>query len=437
VLAVTDASVRPARRIAGRVRVPGDKSISHRYAMFAALAEGRSIVHGFAPGADCAATLACLAAMGVTVERRPAAESGAPILEIIGRGLRGLERPAAVLDARNSGTTLRLFAGILAAHPFAVTITGDESLRKRPMRRVMDPLGRMGARIDADHDRPPLTITGGALRAIDYTPPVPSAQVKSATLLAGLQTEGTTTVRESVATRDHTEHGLRAFGAEVRSFPGGVSLEGNQPLRAIEATVPGDLSSATFWAVAAASLPDSDVELLDVGLNTTRTAIFDLLARGGAQVTRETARVEHGEPRGTVRVRAGSVQPLVLGPDAVPALIDELPALAAMATHGGDLHVTGASELRVKESDRISALAAGLRGLGGDIDEFPDGFHVRGHRRLTGGTADAAGDHRLAMAFAIAALGAERPSIITGADAVAVSYPGFFDTLAALTGDGR
>jgi 3-phosphoshikimate 1-carboxyvinyltransferase len=330
-----------------------------------------------------------------------------------------------------------LLSGILAAHPFTATITGDDSLRKRPMRRVIEPLSRMGARIVADGDRAPLTITGGALEAIDYTPPVPSAQVKSATLLAGLQTEGTTTVRESVATRDHTEHGLRAFGAEVRSFPGGVSLEGNQRLRAIEATVPGDLSSATFWAVAAASLPGSDVELPDVGLNATRTALFDLLANAGAQVSRESARVEHGESRGTVRVRAGSLRPLVIGPREVPALIDELPALAAMATHGGDLHVTGASELRVKESDRISALVAGLRGLGGDIDEFPDGFHVRGHRRLTGGTAHAAGDHRLAMAFAIAALGAEQPSLITGADAVSVSYPAFFDTLAALAGESR
>jgi 3-phosphoshikimate 1-carboxyvinyltransferase len=430
--------VRPARRIAGRVRVPGDKSISHRYALFAALAEGRSVVHGYAPGADCAATLACLAALGVAIERLPAAPGAdGPSLAIIGCGLRGLHAPAAPLDARNSGTTLRLLSGILAAHPFTATITGDDSLRKRPMRRVIEPLSRMGARIVADNDRAPLTITGGALQSIDYTPPVPSAQVKSATLLAGLQTEGTTTVRESVATRDHTEHGLRAFGAEVRSFPGGVSLEGNQRLRAIEATVPGDLSSATFWAVAAASLPGSDVELPDVGLNATRTALFDLLANAGAQVSRESARVEHGESRGTVRVRAGSLRPLVIGPGDVPALIDELPALAAMATHGGDLHVTGASELRVKESDRISALVAGLRALGGDIDEFPDGFHVRGHRRLTGGTAHAAGDHRLAMAFAIAALGAEQPSLITGADAVSVSYPAFFDTLAALAGESR
>jgi 3-phosphoshikimate 1-carboxyvinyltransferase len=430
--------VRPARRIAGRVRVPGDKSISHRYALFAALAEGRSTIHGYSPGADCASTLSCLVALGVAVERRPApAGSGIPSLTIIGRGLRGLYAPAAPLDAGNSGTTLRLLSGILAAHPFTATITGDDSLRKRPMRRVIEPLSRMGARVAAENDRAPLTITGGALRPIDYTPPVASAQVKSATLLAGLQTDGTTTVRELVATRDHTEHGLRAFGAEVRSFDGGVSLDGNQRLHGIEATVPGDLSSATFWTVAAASLPGSDLELPDVGLNPTRTALFDLLVHAGARIDRSDERVEHGEPRGTVRVRAGTLRPLVIGPDEVPGLIDELPALAAMATHGGDLHVTGAAELRVKESDRIAALAAGLRALGGDIDEFPDGFHVRGGRPLTGGTAHAASDHRLAMAFAIAALGARGPSLITGADAVDVSYPGFFDTLAALSGDGR
>jgi 3-phosphoshikimate 1-carboxyvinyltransferase len=356
-------------------------------------------------------------------------------LAIIGRGLRGLHAPTAVLDARNSGTTLRLLAGILAAHTFSATLTGDDSLRRRPMRRVIEPLGLMGARIRAEGDRAPLTIAGGRLRPIDYTPPVPSAQVKSAILLAGLQTDGTTTVREPVPTRDHTEHGLRAFGAVVDEAHGGVSIQGEQRLRAIEATIPGDPSSATFWVVAAASLRGSDVELPDVGLNPTRTALLDVLARAGALVERERTWVEHGEPRGTVRVRAASLQPIVLGPADVPPLIDELPALAAMATHGGDLQVTGAAELRVKESDRISALAAGLRALGADVDEFSDGFHVRGQRRLAGGTADAVGDHRLAMAFAIAALGAERPCVITGADAVAVSYPAFFDTLAALTGE--
>jgi 3-phosphoshikimate 1-carboxyvinyltransferase len=431
--AVTDAPVRPARRVAGRVRVPGDKSISHRYALFAALAEGRTVIHGYAPGADCAATLSCLMALGVEIQRLPPAPGlDDPSIALIGRGLRGLHAPASVLDAANSGTTLRLLSGILAAHPFTATLTGDESLRRRPMRRIIEPLDRMGAQLVAEAGRAPITITGGVLTPIDYTPPVPSAQVKSAVLLAGLQTDGTTTVREGVATRDHTEHGLRAFGADVVVFDGGVSIDGGQRLHGIEATVPGDVSSATFWAVAAAALPGSDLEIAGIGLNPTRTALFEVLTRAGAEVLREAAHVEHNEPRGTVRIRAGSLHPLALGPDDVPAVIDELPALAAMATHGGELHVTGAGELRVKESDRISALATGLRALGADIDEFPDGFHVRGRRRLRGGVADANGDHRLAMAFAVAALGAEGPSVITGAEAVAVSYPGFFDTLAAL-----
>jgi 3-phosphoshikimate 1-carboxyvinyltransferase len=432
---VTDAPVRPARRVLGRVRVPGDKSISHRYALLAALANGRSRVHGYAPGADCAATLACLRALGVSIDAAPPPPGlTVPSITIVGRGLRGLHAPGDVLDAQNSGTTLRLLSGVLAAHPFTATLTGDESLRRRPMRRVIDPLTRMGARIDADGDRAPLTITGGCLRPIDYTPPVPSAQVKSAVLLAGLQTDGETIVREAVPTRNHTELALEAFGVRVRTIPGGVALEGTRPLHAIDATVPGDSSSATFWAVAAAALPGSDVELVDVGVNPTRTALFDVLTRAGARVDREPPRTLHGEPCGTIRVRPGDLRPVTIGPADVPGLIDELPALAAMATHGGELHVTGAGELRVKESDRISALAAGLRGLGAEVEEFPDGFHVRGARRITGGTAHAAGDHRLAMAFAIAALGAERPSIITGAEAVAVSYPGFFETLAALTG---
>jgi 3-phosphoshikimate 1-carboxyvinyltransferase len=432
---VTDAPVRPARRVVGRVRVPGDKSISHRYALLAALATGRSRIQGYAPGADCAATLRCLRALGVAIDTDPAPTGlTVPSITIVGRGLRGLHAPAATLDAQNSGTTLRLLSGVLAAHPFTATVTGDDSLRRRPMRRVIEPLSRMGARIDADEDRAPLTITGGPLRPIDYTPPVPSAQVKSAVLLAGLQTDGETIVREATATRNHTELALEAFGVAVRGIPGGVALHGNQPLEGIEARVPGDLSSATFWAVAAAALPGSDIELLDLGVNPTRTALFDVLARSGARLDREAPRTLHGEPCATIRVRSGDLRPIAIGPADVPGLIDELPALAAMATHGGELQVSGAGELRLKESDRISALAAGLRGLGADVEEFPDGFHVRGRRRLTGGTADAAGDHRLAMAFAIAALGAERPSIITGAEAVSVSYPGFFDTLAALSG---
>lgn len=428
-----EARVSPARRVTGRVRVPGDKSISHRYALLAALARGRSRLTGYAPGADCASTLACLRHLGVQVDIEPG-ETGATVL-VRGRGLRGLTAPGTVLDAGNSGTTTRLLAGALAAHPFTAIITGDASLRGRPMRRVIEPLSRMGARFETTSGCAPLTITGGPLTPIEFTPTVPSAQVKSAVLLAGVQTEGRTTVHEGVPTRDHTELALSAFGARVAVDGTAVSVEGRTELEAVDAAIPGDISSATFWAVAAAALPGSDVEIAGVGLNPSRTALLDVLARAGAHVERLPDEASSGEPRGTLRVRHAGLGPLVLTAADVPALIDELPALAAMAAMGGDLHVTGAGELRVKESDRIAALAAGLRALGAQVDEFPDGFHVRRGGRLTGGTADAAHDHRLAMAFAIAGLAASGPTSITGADAVAVSYPGFFETLAGLVRD--
>ncbi|HEX6210300.1 MAG TPA: 3-phosphoshikimate 1-carboxyvinyltransferase, partial [Methylomirabilota bacterium] len=416
-----------------RLQVPGDKSISHRYALLASLARGRSRLVGYAPGADCASTLACLRHLGVEVEVAP--EPAGATLSIRGRGLRGLTAPGIVLDAGNSGTTIRLLTGVLAAHPFTAIITGDASLRRRPMRRVIEPLSRMGARFETTTGCAPLTVTGGPLKPIDFTPTVPSAQVKSAVLLAGLQAEGRTTVHEPVPTRNHTELALAAFGARVASGADGVAVEGCQELEPVDTVIPGDFSSAAFWAVAAAALPGSAVEITNVGLNPSRTALLDVLARAGAEVERLPEQSSLGEPRGSVRVRHGGLRPLVLTPDDVPGLIDELPALAAMAAMGGDLHVTGAGELRVKESDRISALATGLRALGADVEEFPDGFHVRGGRQLTGGTADAAHDHRLAMAFAVAGLAASGPTHITGAGAVDVSYPGFFETLAALVRD--
>lgn len=427
--ALGQALVRPAAQVSGRVRVPGDKSISHRYAMLGALAGGRSFIRHYAPGGDCASTARCLQGLGVALTLDRVAHT----VEVHGRGLQGLAVPRDVLDAGNSGTTMRLMSGVLAAHAFTCTLTGDDSLRRRPMKRVIEPLTAMGARFDADQFRAPVTITGGDLTPIDYAPAVPSAQVKSAVLLAGLQTEGVTTVREPASTRDHTERALRAFGARLETRTDGVlAITGRQPLHAFEATVPGDVSSCTFWAVAAAGLPGSEVEIEDVGLNPSRTALFDVLRRAGAVVETDITSTQHEEPRGRVRIRHGALTALVLTPEEVPGIIDEIPALAALATFGGELTVTGAGELRVKESDRISALAAGLRAMGGEIEEFPDGFHVTGRRRLRGGVADAAGDHRLAMAFAVAGLGAERETTVTGADAVAVSYPGFFDTLESL-----
>lgn len=425
--------VAPARRVRGLVRPPGDKSISHRYALLAALAKGRSRFTWFAPGADATATLACLRSLGLDVRDRDGGPGEGRTVDIDGRGLRGFDCPAVTLDALNSGTTMRLLTGVLAAHPFATTITGDASLRRRPMRRVIEPLSRMGARIDSADGRPPLTITGALLGAIDYALPVPSAQIKGAVLLAGLQARGRTIVRASGPTRDHTERALEAFGARVEVTACATAIEGDRPLRAVAARVPGDISSAAFWAVAAAALPGSDLEIADVGLNPTRTAILDVLRRAGARVETTIDRDEAGEPVGRVRVRHHEIRPLVIEPAEVPGLIDELPVLAALATHGGEITVTGAAELRVKESDRISALVAGLRALGADASEFADGFHVRAAGPLAGGTADAAGDHRLAMAFAIAALGAARPCAVAGAAAVGVSYPGFFAVLRDLT----
>ena len=429
--------VQPARAVQGSVRPPGDKSISHRYALFAALADGVSEISGYSTGADCRSTLDCLRGLGVSIEELGHEPEGLR-LRITGRGLGGLQPPSATLDAGNSGSTIRMFAGVLAAHPFAATMTGDASLRSRPMKRVIVPLERMGARIDSDQGRPPLTVHGTpALTAIEYAPEVPSAQVKSAVLLAGLQTSGVTSVTEPVATRDHTERGLAAFGATVDRDGLRVSVRGGQRLHARALGVPGDVSAAAFWMVAAGSVRDSAVVIRSVGLNPTRTGIVDIVRRMGAVVTIEPdggadASAGAGEPTGTITVRYQGVGSTVITPDEVPGIIDELPVLAAMATHGGELRVSGAQELRVKESDRISALADGFRRMGGEIDEQSDGFHVRGHRRLRGGEVDARHDHRLAMAFAIAALGATGPTTIHGADAAAVSYPEFFTVLEGL-----
>jgi 3-phosphoshikimate 1-carboxyvinyltransferase len=430
-------TIKPARRLHGRFRVPGDKSISHRYAILAALADGQSTLAQYAPGADCRSTLACLQRLGVEVS-----EGSGCTVTLLGRGSGRLRSPAEALDAGNSGTTMRLLAGVLAGQPFPSTLTGDASLSRRPMRRVIEPLERMGARIGANDGRPPLTLSGARLRAIAHRPEVPSAQVKSAVLLAGLHAEGTTSVTEPAATRDHTERALAAFGARVTvdgltvSVPGGLALTGRS------LSIPGDFSSAAFWFAAAAALPGSRIEIEDVGLNPTRIALLDVLRRFGARVIVEITDAgggDAGEPRGTVVVEGDRTGTLLIAPEEVPGLIDELPAIASLAAHGGEVTVRGAAELRVKESDRIAALVAGFRALGIDADEQADGFTVRGRStdsasrlagaRPSGGVADARGDHRMAMAFAVAALGAEQPSTITGADAVTISYPGFFETL--------
>jgi 3-phosphoshikimate 1-carboxyvinyltransferase len=420
--------VQPAASVRGRIRVPGDKSISHRYALLAAIADGTTRIANYAPGGDAASTLACLTALGVRIDRAPDGAGGPPAVVIEGRGRGGLIAPPSALDCGNSGSTMRMLAGLVAGHRFASTLAGDRSLSRRPMLRVIHPLSLMGARVDAaPGGRPPLTVHGADLAGIDFVPDVPSAQIKSAVLLAGLRADGRCRVTEAVPTRDHTERALGAFGVRVERLGACVTLEGGQRAQALSAArVPGDISSAAFPLAAAAALAGSDVTIEDVGLNPTRMALLDVLGRFGARVDVEQTGVWQGEPVGHVRVRAAGLGSLELGPADVPGVIDELPVLAVLATAGGELRVTGASELRVKESDRITALVDGLRALGADADELADGFHIRAGRRLTGGTVHARDDHRLAMAFAVAGLTAAGPVTIEGADAAAVSYPSFF-----------
>jgi 3-phosphoshikimate 1-carboxyvinyltransferase len=421
--------VAPASAVRGSLAVPGDKSISHRYVLFGAIADGVTRLAGLAPGADVAATIACMRALGVRIETP---EGG---IRIHGRGRSSLTPPVGPLGAENSGTTLRLLAGILAGCPFATTIGGDASLRRRPMQRIIDPLTAMGARIDASNGgRAPLTIHGGALQAIDWRSPIASAQVKSCVLLAGLAATGRTSVQEPLRTRDHTERALPAFGGAVTIDGLTVSVDGDQQLEAPvdELKVPGDPSSAAVWAAAAAALPGSDVRIDGVCLNPLRLGFVDALRRLGARVdVRQTGEMA-GEPVGSLRVSHDGHAAATIDSERVPALIDELPVLAARAALGGELDVSGAGELRVKESDRIHALVTGFQRLGIEVAERADGFTIRGHRQPRGGEVDAAGDHRLVMAFTLVALGASAPVTIHGAEAVAVSYPGFSDDLARL-----
>jgi 3-phosphoshikimate 1-carboxyvinyltransferase len=404
--------------------------------MLAALADGRSTIRGYLTGADCLTTLACLQALGVGIERTPdRADAVGGEIHIDGRGARGLTAAPGPLDAGNSGTTMRLLSGIVAAHEFRTVMGGDASLTRRPMRRVIRPLTEMGAVIGSEDGRPPLTIDGRRLRAISHRPEVPSAQIKSAVLLAGLQAEGETTVLEPVATRDHTERALHEFGVRVEKAGDAISVKGGQRLRARDLVVPGDVSSATFWLALAAGTPGADIEIEGVGLNPTRTAMLDIIRRAGARIDVTVDNEDAGEPVGRIRASYGSPTSFTIEPHEVPGVIDEIPALAALGAllpEGAEMEVHGAGELRVKESDRISCLATGLAALGASIEEYPDGFRLVS-RPLTGGTVDAADDHRLAMAFAIAATRGAQPTTILGASSVSVSYPGFFAALERLT----
>ena len=430
-MAATQLSLSPTSHFGGRLAVPGDKSISHRYVLLGALAEGTTSIAGLAPGADVASSLSCMHAIGAGIVR-----GGPGAVAIKGRGHHRLAPADGDLDCGNSGTTLRMLAGIVASHPFRSRLVGDASLSRRPMRRVIDPLTAMGATIIARDGRAPLEIDGAGLTAIDWTPQVASAQIKSAILLAGLAAHGTTIVREPLPTRDHTERAFDLFGITHESRPGYCAVVGGQwptaPAGILR--VPGDPSSAAIWSAIAASHPGWWVEIDGVCLNPLRLGFVQALSRMGAEVRlTETARAG-GELIGTVRVAFGAPRPAAIGPEMVPSLIDELPVLAASAALGAGLTVSGAEELRVKESDRIASLALGFRRLGVQMTERPDGFDIEGGQRPTGGEVDAHFDHRLVMAFTVLALSATGPTLITGADAVAVSYPNFHADLLNLCG---
>lgn len=425
-------TLRPASGIEGTVKLPGDKSISHRYAMLAALAEGRTELSNYSSGEDCASTLACLRSLGVDCSR------DGDRIKIIGSGIDGLQPPVETLDAGNSGTTIRLLSGILAGQRFMSKITGDASLSKRPMQRIMTPLAAMGASIQAREGQyPPLTIRGGPLEGIRYELPVASAQVKSAVLLAGLYASGVTEVVEPTETRNHSEIALRHFGADVTVDDKVIAVRARPRLVARSVRIPSDLSSAVFFIGASLLLPDSILRIEGVGLNPTRTAVLSALRSMGAALEIHPADDECGEPVGSVVVRSGP--PLEGGSisgSVTVGVIDEVPMLAVLgAVSKNGLRIRDAAELRVKETDRIATVAENLRRMGVRVAEHADGMDIEGGARLRAAELDSAGDHRIAMAFAVAALAADGECVLKGAEAAAVSYPEFFETLDTVVGN--
>ena len=425
-IATEERLIRPARNIMGSLRLPGDKSISHRYAMLGGFAEGTSRFSNFSSGADCASTLACMEALGAKVRT---IENG--VIEVTGAGGR-VRPPAEPLDCGNSGSTMRMIAGLLAAQEGSFTLIGDDSLSRRPMERIRQPLEAMGARLTLTEGHAPIRLQGATLRPIDYTTPVPSAQVKTCVLLAGLQTAGETTVRETVRTRDHSELALRAFGGRIARTLNSVSIAGPQPLHAIEATVPGDISSAAFFFCAAALFPGSGLVFDSIGLNPTRAALLDVLTVLGAHISVVQLEEKHAELVGMVQVAgpAEGLRSTTIDGALAAQLIDELPVLAAIGPYtSGGIRIRDAKELRVKESDRIALVAKNLRAMGAEVEEFDDGLDVPGGQTLHGATIDSAGDHRIAMAFSIAALKAEGETLIRGAESASISFPEFFDLL--------
>jgi 3-phosphoshikimate 1-carboxyvinyltransferase len=422
-------TISPARGLHGVVTVPGDKSISHRFAMLTSIAESESQIYNYSTGADCQSTLACMGALGISHEFKQV--DGQQVLAIHGKGIHGLQQAAAQLDAGNSGSTIRMLSGILAAQPFTTTIAGDASLAKRPMRRVIAPLSQMGAHIEATEGQfPPLTITGSPLKAIDYQLPVASAQVKSCVLLAGLYADGETIVREPIATRDHTEIALRELGADITIQPRIVKVRGGVPLAAKTLVVPGDLSSAAFFLVGALVLPGSEIVLTNVGLNPTRTALLDVLRSMGASIKLLHIQQVNGEVIGNLEVRTSRIKGGLIEGATTAAVIDEVPILSVLGALSEDgLTVRDAAELRVKETDRIQAIAENLRRMGVEARTTESTLEIPGRQKLRGATIDSFGDHRIAMAFAIAALAAEGTSRIHDSEAASVSFPEFYTIL--------
>ncbi len=426
--------VGPASSIRGNISLPGDKSISHRAALIASIAVGSTRIDNFASSADCESTLACLRHLGVEIRR-----DGEAVV-VLGVGKTGLKPPDGPLDCGNSGTTMRLIAGILAGQSFDCVLTGDDSLRKRPMNRIIEPLNLMGAALESTDGRAPLTVKGiNPLKGIEYQTPVASAQIKSCVLLAGLNSNGVTSVVEPVQTRDHTERMLRWFGVDVAVDGTGdgtkISVLGNATLTARDLIIPSDISSAAFFMVAAACLEGSDITLPNVGFNPSRRAIFDVLSDLGARIEIIETKEICNEPVASLRIRGGlsgsDTTPVLRGP-IIANLIDEIPILAILGTQlECSLEIRDAAELRVKESDRISAVVENLRRMGSAVTEFPDGFKVE-RSDLKGATIDSFGDHRIAMAFAVAGLLADDETEIIGADCADVSFPGFFETMASV-----
>ena len=421
--------ISPVTRVSGEISLPGDKSISHRYALLASIAEGQSRIHGYSTGADCHSTLDCMRALGIAVEER-----GTDVL-IHGRGMHGLQWPANGLDAGNSGSTIRMLSGILAAQEFTSRIGGDSSLSRRPMERIITPLTQMGASISAREGRfPPLEIHGAKLQPIDYTLPVPSAQVKSCVLLAGLYAEGATVVREPIRSRDHTEIALREFGADIRVERRVITLEGRPHLTGRELFVPSDLSSAAFFIAAALLVPGSELVVRGVGLNPTRSTLLDVLVSMGAKIRVLDVKENNGELTGEISIKSSALRGGVIERATTAALIDEIPVLAVLGAASEEgLIVRDAAELRIKETDRIATIAENLRRMGVEPEELPDGICVPGRQRFRAATLDSFGDHRIAMAFSVAALAADGDCEIRDADAASVSFPEFYQILRQVT----